>query len=181
MEPRQYVDSHLRPLARRLPLSPDMITLLAVLAMTGAAGCAIADHLGWAGALILVSGLLDLLDGAVARANARASAFGALLDRSADRAADFIIIAGLLLGGHVEAWLALYVLLTVPLASYISACMEAATSSNIGSRISLRAVRILILALACISGLVVEGTILLAVIGTWAVVSRLRLARRILD
>lgn len=62
------------------------------------AGAAIATGLFWtATALLLVAGLLDLLDGAVARHHHRASKGGALLDSTIDRYVEFAFHAGLLL------------------------------------------------------------------------------------
>lgn len=116
----------------------------------------------------------------MAKATARATPFGALLDRVADRAGDFAILAGIILGGYVAVWLGIYVLFTVLFASYISACLEAAHQIQIGRQISLRAVRLVILALACYMGKIVEGMILLAAIGTYAAGARLFLAWRLL-
>lgn len=180
MDVRQFVDKGLLPLARHVTVSPNAITVIAFLVMVLAAGMTLQGHLVWAGILILLSGIFDLLDGAVAKATARATPLGALLDRVADRAGDFAILAGIILGGYVAVWLGIYVLFTVLLASYISACLEAATNSSIGQKISLRAVRLVILALACFSGKIAEGMILLASVGTYASGARLLLAWRLL-
>ncbi len=51
----------------------------------------------WAGALLLFSGLLDLLDGAVARASKKAGVFGGILDSSLDRYGDAFVFGGLVL------------------------------------------------------------------------------------
>ncbi len=130
--------------------------------------------------MILLSGLFDLSDGAVAKATSRTTPFGALLDRVADRAGDFVILAGIILGGYVDIWLGIYVLFTVLLASYISACLEAATNSSVGHKISLRAVRLVILAVACFLDMISEGMALLAVVGTYASSARLLFAYRLL-
>ena len=45
---------------------------------------------------MLLSGIFDLLDGAVARATNRASNFGAILDAVCDRLADFSVLIALL-------------------------------------------------------------------------------------
>lgn len=177
---RRYADKALLPVAQTIALSPNTITCFALLAMILASGLVMLDKLAWAGILILVSGVLDLLDGTVARTNSRATPFGALLDRVADRAADFSILAGIILGGYVDPRLGIYVLATVLLGSYISACLEAATSSNIGQKISLRGMRVVILALACLTATLPEGMILLAVLGTYASGARLIFAYRTL-
>ena len=51
--------------------------------------------LWWAGAFLLLSGLADLLDGAVARASRAASRFGGILDSSLDRYGDGAVFAAL--------------------------------------------------------------------------------------
>ena len=52
----------------------------------------------WAGGVVLlVSGVFDLLDGALARATNRASDFGALLDSVVDRISEMLVLMGLLI------------------------------------------------------------------------------------
>ena len=86
------------PVARRLArgrLTPDMLTLASVPPALLAGACA---ALGWfegAAVLFILSGVLDLLDGALARALERRTRFGALLDSSLDRVADACIPIGL--------------------------------------------------------------------------------------
>lgn len=177
---RSYVDTGLAGIAGKISISPNTITVFALLVMVLAAGLVFSGNLTAAGLLILVSGILDLFDGAVARATSRETSFGALLDRVADRTADFSILAAIILGGHVDLRLGLYVLLTILLASYISACLEAATQSACGKKMSLRAVRIILLAVACLAGRIPEAMLLLALIGTYAVGMRLLVAYRTL-
>lgn len=62
------------------------------------AGVAVAlHHPGIAALFVLLSGCLDLLDGAVARTTGSVSAWGALLDSTLDRVADAAPLAGILL------------------------------------------------------------------------------------
>lgn len=78
-------------------LSPNMVTLAALPPAVVAGFCAAQ---GWflASALLFgLSGLADLLDGALARASGRSTRFGALLDSSLDRIADGCIPVGLIL------------------------------------------------------------------------------------
>jgi len=49
-----------------------------------------------AGGLIVVAGIFDLLDGAVARGTNRATRFGALLDSTMDRLSEAVLLFGLL-------------------------------------------------------------------------------------
>ena len=85
----------LAPRLAAIGLSANRLTALALL-LSALSGAAIATgHLGWAAALLAVSGLCDVLDGMVARSTNSASPFGALLDSVVDRFADLLPFAGL--------------------------------------------------------------------------------------
>lgn len=69
----------------------------------------VAAGMGWlatAAVLFTLSGLLDLLDGALARVTGRQSRFGALLDSSLDRVADAAVPIGLVVLFAPLGWLA---------------------------------------------------------------------------
>ena len=91
------------PIARaliKLRIGPNAVTLSG-LALAGVTAYLIAvDHLVWAGVMLIVSGLLDSIDGAVARMSGKASPAGALLDSVVDRVAEGVVLFGVL-------WLAL--------------------------------------------------------------------------
>jgi phosphatidylglycerophosphate synthase len=83
------------PLARA-GVDPDLVTLLA-LWVALVAGWVATLGAGWAaaaGALTLLAGVADSVDGAVAVMQGRASAFGFVWDSTADRLADLAVIAG---------------------------------------------------------------------------------------
>jgi phosphatidylglycerophosphate synthase len=83
------------PLAR-MGVDPDLVTL-AALWVGLVAGWATALGPGWAaagGALTLVAGVADSVDGAVAVMQRRTSVFGFVWDSTADRLADLAMIAG---------------------------------------------------------------------------------------
>jgi phosphatidylglycerophosphate synthase len=83
------------PLAR-VGVDPDLVTL-AALWVALVAGWTATLGPGWtaaAGALTLVAGIADSVDGAVAVLQGRASAFGFVWDSTADRLADLALIAG---------------------------------------------------------------------------------------
>ncbi|WP_191272721.1 phosphatidylinositol phosphate synthase [Nocardiopsis terrae] len=122
------------PLGRslaRLGLTPNIVTLI------GAAGVVVSalyfyprGQLYAGSVVITVFALFDMLDGAVARANDSASAFGAFLDSSLDRVADAAILAGLMwwfMGGGNDpllAGLTLFCLISGFMVSYIKARAE---------------------------------------------------------
>lgn len=177
---KHFAQELLAPLAARVPLSPNALTGLGFAAMAGA-GLLLAGGLpAAAGVSILASGFLDLLDGAVARAQGRETRFGALLDRVADRGSDLAVLAGAAAGGYAGVPLAFFAAAAVVLASYVSACLEAMTGSRVGEALSLRGVRVGVLALACFVDRMGAGVFLIALLGVWGVASRLWRARRLL-
>ena len=83
------------PLARA-GMDPDLVTL-AALWLALVAGWTATLGPGWAaaaGALTLLAGVADSVDGAVAVMQERASAFGFVWDSTADRLADLAVVAG---------------------------------------------------------------------------------------
>ena len=97
-----------RPLVRA-GVSPNMVTIAAVIAGVAAVPLATID--GWpgpaAGCLaVVVSGLLDSLDGAVAVQAGRATKVGFLLDSVLDRLADAAFPAALAIVAGDGAWVA---------------------------------------------------------------------------
>jgi CDP-diacylglycerol--glycerol-3-phosphate 3-phosphatidyltransferase len=75
--------------------SPHALTTLGVALSAGAGLAAGYGAFTTAGVLYLVSGILDVLDGRVARRAGRASRAGALFDSVCDRWGEFAILAGL--------------------------------------------------------------------------------------
>lgn len=107
-----WLVSPLDGLALRLRWTPDAITL-AGLTVTFAAGLAFAT--GWfglAGWLVVAGGVLDILDGRVARATGLSRPAGAFLDSTLDRYGDWALFAGLAVyyGSGWGLWMALLTL-----------------------------------------------------------------------
>jgi CDP-diacylglycerol--glycerol-3-phosphate 3-phosphatidyltransferase len=81
----------------RLGISADVVTLLGVAAAVVAAWGLFADRRWIAFAALFASGLMDLLDGAVARAGGRrGTPFGAALDSALDRYGEGLILCAIL-------------------------------------------------------------------------------------
>ncbi|MGY1621548.1 phosphatidylinositol phosphate synthase [Geodermatophilus sp. SYSU D00965] len=87
------------PVAARLlraGVTADAVTLVGTLgAIAGAVGLIGTGHLFWGAFTVTVFVLLDMLDGALARARGGGSVFGAVLDSTGDRAADAAIFGAL--------------------------------------------------------------------------------------
>ncbi|MBU4222491.1 MAG: CDP-alcohol phosphatidyltransferase family protein, partial [Euryarchaeota archaeon] len=96
---KQFFRDALRPFAKKIVgVNPNTLTLLGLL-ISIAAGIffAMRDVLA-AGFLLLLSGLFDALDGAVARENGRTTRFGGFLDSVCDRFADAAVLIGAMYG-----------------------------------------------------------------------------------
>ncbi|MEW6068644.1 MAG: archaetidylinositol phosphate synthase [Nitrospirota bacterium] len=88
-----FLDIPLSPIAKRIPLSPNILTIVGFL-ITVFAAFIIPHNLRLGGILILIGGLFDMLDGIVARTRGKTSRFGAFLDSVLDRYSDaFIFLA----------------------------------------------------------------------------------------
>lgn len=81
--------------ARRLPVTPNQITVAGMLATFVAATLAGFGNLLAAGLVLAFAGTFDILDGALARATKRMYPFGAFLDSSTDRYSEGAIYLGL--------------------------------------------------------------------------------------
>jgi len=98
--------------------------------------------------LMLASGLLDALDGALARLYGEATSFGGFFDSLLDRYADAIILCGIILGGLTEVSWGLAALVGSMLVSYARARAEAAGVKMESVGLAERAERMVLLALA---------------------------------
>jgi CDP-diacylglycerol--glycerol-3-phosphate 3-phosphatidyltransferase len=121
-----------RPIVRvlaRTPLTPNALTWLGFLITVGAAVLIVTGHLLAAGIVVLVAGLFDMLDGALARETGRVTRFGAVLDSTLDRLSEAALLLALLVvyarGQDVaESLLVGFALLGALMVSYLRARIE---------------------------------------------------------
>ena len=121
---RPFLTKILNPLAKHLNINPNIVTVIspfiAVLAAYG-----FANHLLIIGTLaILLSGFLDVVDGAVARYHNKTSKFGAFLDSTMDRFADAIIYIGIIFGGYCDWFIGVLAIHSAITVSYVRARAE---------------------------------------------------------
>src|SRR5579883_358391 len=93
---RRLVESVMRPLART-GITPDMLTVLGLLLTILTAGVIAFNHLRIGGILVLVAGVFDMFDGAMARVSQKSSKFGAFFDSTLDRYAEGILLLGIII------------------------------------------------------------------------------------
>ncbi len=74
---------------------PDVLTMVGFALNLVAALLFGLDMLRWAGVMVLLAGIFDLLDGQVARAGRTATTFGALLDSTVDRYSEIVVWFGM--------------------------------------------------------------------------------------
>jgi phosphatidylglycerophosphate synthase len=122
---RERLGRWFNPLAQRMPLSPNAISVIAMLLNIVAA--AFLFH-GWfltAIPFVITGGLADALDGIVARAQQKESRFGDFLDHFADRVSDILLASSWLVGSHVRELIVIAALVAVMLNGYIGTQLEA--------------------------------------------------------
>jgi len=171
----KLLEAPVRLLARS-GLSPNVLTAAGLL-LNVAVGVVLAT--GWVllgGLLVLLAGIFDMLDGAMARVAGRSTRFGALLDSVVDRFSEAAILAGLLWlyvsqQRAVEVLLLFAVLLGSLMVSYVRARAEGlGLDCEVG--LVARPERVLLLALGLITSLMVPVLAILAILTHLTVVQR---------
>lgn len=185
---RKYVYPHLEEIINELAaalhkrgLKPNHLTVLGLILSFCAALAYGMGFFFFGAAFILISGLCDMLDGAVARNNGEATSFGAFLDSVIDRYADFFIISGILIHYmHTEffgtAILALVVLLGAILTSYTKARMECfPVKCEVG--LIERPERLILLLLGSFANMMIPMLWILAILSHFTVFQRIWFAK----
>ncbi len=113
----------------RLGISANAITVFSVITATGGGYALVlgGSDSSWylaAAALVLLTGFLDVLDGALARSTDTTSAAGDFLDHTLDRYGDVLILGGLALGVE-QSELGMVALTGVLLTAYLGTQAEA--------------------------------------------------------
>lgn len=166
-------------------VSPNLLTIFGFLMNVGVAWIISRgpDYFLIAGGLIVVAGIFDLLDGAVARITNRVTRFGALLDSTLDRLSEAVLLFGLLWyyawkqDASIEVILIFAAIVGSLLVSYVRARAEGLElDCEVG--IMRRTIRILTLAIALMLS-TFEPLLLVALWGL-AVSSNLTAAHRLI-
>lgn len=146
----KVVAAAVKPLAR-LGVTPNQVTALG-LAVSLASAWLYAYwggervHLVYGALAILLSGLLDAIDGVLARGTGRASRLGGFLDSVADRYSDALVLMGVTVGGLCSVPAGLLALTGSLMVSYTRSRAEAAGVEMAGVGFFERAERMVFLA-----------------------------------
>jgi len=177
----EKVASSVAPLVS-LGLTPNILTVMGLIASGAAAWC----YLNWssnplllpaAATLVLLSGLLDALDGVLARKTGKTSAFGGFFDSVADRYSDAVVLAAITVSGLCHPIWGMAALIGSMMVSYARARAEAAGVSMAAVGLAERAERMILLIAVSYGAyfkleLLGYGVILIALIANLTVLQR---------
>ncbi|MCL7411761.1 MAG: CDP-alcohol phosphatidyltransferase family protein [Methanosarcinaceae archaeon] len=178
------------PLAKAIPLSPNALTLVGLVISIISAAAFARGELIMGGTLILVSGVFDILDGAVARARGRMTAFGGFLDSVCDRYADAAIFIGIMYGslaGNISTtalfgiplwlWCAMAIIGSL-LVSYTRARAEGAGVENMNVGIAERPERMILLVVGAFCGLIIWAIATIVILTHITIIQRVLYAKK---
>ncbi|MBA2374981.1 MAG: CDP-alcohol phosphatidyltransferase family protein [Rubrobacter sp.] len=171
----------LLPLVRllsRAGVHPDVITVSGWVLSVASAFLFGLGYVQIAGAVMLAGGILDALDGAVARESNRMSRFGAFLDSTLDRLSESAIFAGVIFffASSATPWAALLAALAMTFSLLTSYARARAEGLGVECKVGLleRAGRVAIISILSILGFL---TLALALVAAGAAITT---AQRIL-
>ncbi len=180
---KYIVRDALRPLAKKIVgVNPNTLTLIGLFMSIVAAFYFARGELMAGGFFLLISGLLDALDGTVARENNRITCFGGFLDSVCDRFADAAVLIGAMYGGLTQFppfpdwFLGTLAIVGSFMVSYTRARAEAAgAAASVG--VGERAVRMVILIIGAFLNVVNLAVLLITVLSFITVFQRIEFVR----
>jgi len=174
-------DRLLESIAKNISFNPNALTITGFV-VSVIASVVLISNLALGGVLILVGGLFDVLDGVVARVNAKSSPFGAFLDSVLDRYSDALILLAIAwnffnVGNYVGLVPCLVTLVGAFLISYSRARAEGLGESCTYGFME-RPERLLLISFGAITGFVGEVLWILALLTHFTVMQRIYHVRR---
>ena len=161
----------------RIGLTPNAMTLIALVGNIIASILIATKNIQWGGILVLVMGPLDAVDGTMARLQNKVTSFGAFLDSISDRYSELLILGGLLVYFiQLKEWqaclLVYFAAMGSVLVSYIRARGEAlGFSAKAG--ILTRVERYLVMAPSLIFNVPLIGLWVIAIFGNLTAIQRI--------
>jgi phosphatidylglycerophosphate synthase len=159
-------------------ITPNALTLINLATNIVAAYVIATGHFLLGGILVLVSGLFDLLDGALARFTKQTTKFGAILDSTVDRISEAATLCGLLIWyvPHEGAILRIVLIFAVLIGSFLVSYIRA-RAEGLGWQCQVglftRAERVIVLAIGLLINQIFIALCVLAVFVFITVVQRL--------
>jgi len=159
-------------------ITPNTLTFINLAVNLIAAYFIATGHFLLGGVLVLVAGLFDLLDGALARFTEQATRFGAILDSVVDRISEAAILCGLLIWyiPQEEAGLGIVLIFVVLIGSFLVSYIRA-RAEGLGWQCQVglftRAERVIVLAIGLLVNQIFIALCVLAVFVFITIVQRL--------
>jgi len=176
-----------QPLARALAgtgITPNHVTVAGTALTLVSAAVVVAGDLVWGGAIFIIAGTLDTLDGTLARIAGLASARGAFIDSTLDRVSEGAMFAALayyfsVRGAPVDVAIVVVTLLGSVMVSYTRARADA-LGIDCSSGLATRGERVFVLGLGMIFGWPAIAIYVLAVTTAYTAVQRITTVLRAL-
>ncbi|MBM3292312.1 CDP-alcohol phosphatidyltransferase family protein [Candidatus Bathyarchaeota archaeon] len=176
----EVVTSGVKPLIS-LGITPNMVTVAGLVASLLAAWFYSLGSQGSniliAGLLVLFSGLLDAIDGVVARVSGKVTVFGGFFDSVSDRYSDALVLAGVTVSGLCNIYAGVAAIIGSLMVSYARAKSESSGIAMASIGIAERAERMILLAIFSFIALynlefLGYGIIILGILANFTVLQR---------
>ncbi|MBE6485618.1 MAG: CDP-alcohol phosphatidyltransferase family protein [Methanosphaera stadtmanae] len=167
-------------IGEKIEIDPNIVTIIGLFISIFSGVLFASGNLAAGALFIIISGICDMIDGAIARSQNRRTKFGGFLDSTCDRFADAAILIGIIYSGFVDpilGALAIHASLTV---SYVrSRAEQEGIKCSVG--IAERAERLLIITLGSFIAALAGGshTIMICTIGLLTVLSYITVFQRV--
>ncbi len=173
----RWISKLLMPILSKCRIKPNTLTWLGLAINIIAATVIATNHLLAGGLLVLLAGLLDILDGALARSTKQSTRFGALLDSTFDRLSEAVLLLGIL-ALYLESGntIAITVIFLALIASFLTSYVRArAEGLGLECHVGLftRTERVIILALGLLFNQILIALLILVVLALVTVGQRL--------
>ncbi len=186
---RHLVTQLIRPMAR-LGITPNMLTGIGLLLSLLTAVVIAQGFLFTGGVLVLLAGVFDMFDGAMARVQHTATPFGAFFDSTLDRYSESVILFGLLWytlqrptnfrdmlwpTSHEQTWMILFIYIAIVGSLMVSYTKARAEGLGIECKVGFlaRPERVVLLAIGLLFGVSIWILAILAVFSNMTAVERI--------
>lgn len=176
---RRILETGSIPIARllaRLKITPNQVSSAGFALNVLAAIFVATDDLVVAGAVYLLAGCMDLMDGTLARVTDRATKFGAFFDSTLDRISEGVVFAAITYRFAANGQVLLTAVVVLALLGSLLVSYVRARAEGLGGQCKVglltRAERVLILAAGLLFGFLAQAIVVIAVLTAITVVQR---------